>query len=675
MAIRPFTSLRREQTLRVFTFGIRFFLTAALTASQTPGPYAPFALGSVAAAGGGAQGAAAFAGAAAGALLFFDFAGALRFLACAILIVTAAVTFRGTRLEQRPLALPVTAAAMVLSVGGIYAAQSLSPRQQLLCCAAAAVLTAVSAWAFCQVLRPQAPRALTAGTLLLAAALMLALTEVQAGPVSLGRGMLCALLVFTAFERGGFAGAAAGLGLGLVAGLCGGETGGLMAAAYGFGGLLAGQFCGGGRWRAAALFFAGVACAVLPATGDLPLSLLGEAAVGSVLFLLLPHRLLGGKRVLRTQSPTLLSAPVKQRLSRAAEALRELYDSLGRGIPQTAEENPAVIFDRAAERVCRECSLCALCWQKEYTSTFNALNDATPFLLERGRSAARDFPSYFSDRCVHLPEFMAAIDAELSAFLLRRQYRRQLEETRRSVKGQYAQLSDLLTATAAALETAPAMAPDVPCQVGAALRPKAGETACGDTVMSFCIDDGAWCLLLSDGMGSGEGARRESSLTCRLLRQFLEAQIEPEAALKTLNAAMALRGAETGSFTTVDLCVCRGDEAAFYKFGAAPSYLKKGGVVRRVTGVSLPVGLRGAPAAPDITRATLEPGSFVVLISDGVADPGRDDWLQDLLAGWQGEDPQALATCILSESVRRERLQDDCAVEVLYRPAEGAQKI
>ena len=63
MAIRPFTSLRREQTLRVFTFGIRFFLTAALTASQTPGPYAPFALGSVAAAGGGAQGAAAFAGA------------------------------------------------------------------------------------------------------------------------------------------------------------------------------------------------------------------------------------------------------------------------------------------------------------------------------------------------------------------------------------------------------------------------------------------------------------------------------------------------------------------------------------------------------------------------------------------------------------------------------------
>lgn len=70
---------------------------------------------------------------------------------------------------------------------------------------------------------------------------------------------------------------------------------------------------------------------------------------------------------------------------------------------------------------------------------------------------------------------------------------------------------------------------------------------------------------------------------------------------------------------------------------------------------------------------TLEPGSFAVMISDGVADPSRDEWLQDLLAGWGGDDPQTLANLILSESIRRERLQDDCAVQVLYRlPGVGA---
>ena len=132
------------------------------------------------------------------------------------------------------------------------------------------------------------------------------------------------------------------------------------------------------------------------------------------------------------------------------------------------------------------------------------------------------------------------------------------------------------------------------CRIGAALRPKEGETVCGDTVVSFRTEGGLLCLLLADGMGSGEAARRESALTCRLLEQFLQAGIEPEAAMKTLNAAMALRGAETGSFTTIDLITCRPEtgEAAFFKYGAAPSYVKKGGTVRRITGGTLPAGLR-----------------------------------------------------------------------------------
>ena len=97
--------------------------------------------------------------------------------------------------------------------------------------------------------------------------------------------------------------------------------------------------------------------------------------------------------------------------------------------------------------------------------------------------------------------------------------------------------------------------------------------------------------------------------------------------------------------------------------------------MRRVTGSSLPAGLRGGQAAPDVTRTILEPGGFIVMISDGVADPGRDEWLMDLLAGWSGEDPQALAGRILSESIRREQLKDDCAVQILYRPEQVAKKV
>ena len=672
-------TLRRQPPACLLSWGIRFFLTAALTASQTPDGHAPFALGCIAAAGPGAEGIAALAGAGAGAILFLDFGDALPFLAAGVLILTAAATFRGTVLWGRPLFMPLVSGTLFAAVGGIYVIQSLAPAEHLAPYIAASALTGVSAWFFRPLLRPAGDRPAPESLLFLAAALLAAVSDLTVSGVSVGRALLCLLLAYTAYEKGPTAGAAAGLGAGLTADLCAGTGGVLFAAAYGLGGLLTGSRLPGGRAAAGLAFFLSSLAALLPARTSLAGPLLLESSIGTALFLLLPGRLFGGKRVRRAESPepaAVSGGRLKDQLNRAAAALRELYDSMGR-TPPSSDENPAIVFDRAAEKVCRGCALCELCWQKEYTGTFNAFNDATPYLLERGRALPKDFPAYFTGRCVPLPDFLTAINSELSSFLLRRQYRRQLEETRRSAKGQYAQLSELLTATAAGLGEAVTAAGDAPlCQVGAALRPRDGETVCGDTVVSFRREDGLWCLLLADGMGSGEAARKESSLICRLLRQFLEAGVEPEAALKTLNSAMALRGAETGSFTTIDLCTCDGatGETAFYKFGAAPSYLKKGGVVRRVTGGTLPAGLRGAPAAPDVTRVNLDPGGFAVMISDGVADPGRDEWLQDLLAGWEGEDPQTLAGLILSESIRRERLQDDCGIQVLYRPRTGAAK-
>ncbi len=670
----------RQQAARPLAWGIRFFLTAALTASQTPGDYAPFALGCVAACGPGAEGIAALLGAGVGAVLFLDFAAALPFLAAAILIFTTAAAFQGLKLLDGPWFHPLAGAGLFLAVSGIYVLQSLSPLRDLGPCLAGTVLVGLSAWYYQPLLQAKQERLEPDSLLFLVGSILLALVDVELAGLSIGRALLCLLLVYTAYQRGAMTGAAAGLGAGLAADFCSGTGGVLFGAAYGLAGLLAGSRSGGRRIWAALAFWGAAVLAALPA--GLATPLLPEAAVGSALFLLLPGRVFGGKRVKQraaAEFPAALEG-MRAQLTRMAAALRDLYDSMGRSAPVSTEENPAVIFDRAAEKVCRGCALCELCWQREYTGTFNALNDATPFLLERGRALAKDFPGYFADRCIHLPDFLTAVNGELSAFLLRRQYRRQLEETRRSAKGQYAQLSDLLTATAAGLGEVRATASQAAaaCRIGAALRPKEGETVCGDTVVSFRTESGLLCLLLADGMGSGEAARRESALTCRLLEQFLEAGIEPEAAMKTLNSAMALRGADTGSFTTIDLLTCRPDtgELAFYKYGAAPSYLKKGGTVRRITGGSLPAGLRGGAAVPDVTRATLEPGSFAVMISDGVADPGRDEWLQNLLAGWEGEDPQTLAGLILSESIRRENLQDDCGIQVLYLPRpDGVKKV
>lgn len=670
-------TLERERAGRLMGLGVRFFLAAALTAGQTAGGAAPFALGWVAAAGPGAEGIAALAGAFAGAALFLPFARALPFLAVAVLLVTASAALGGTWLLSRPGRAALTAVGLYVTVEGIYILQSLSPLARLADCLAAAGLLGASAWLFRPLLRGGEGREVVDGLIFLAGALVTAVEDLEVLGFSPARALLCFLAALAAYDRGPAGGAAFGLGLGLTAELCGSRL--PLTAALGLACLAAGSLQGRRRAWAALAFLAAAGAAAL-AEGR-PVPLLPEAAAGLLLFLAVPRRFVAGKRVRPAIPPAEKReadspAPWRQRLDRAAAALRDLYDSIGRSAPAAADENPAIVFDRSAEKVCRGCALCELCWQRDYTGTFNAMNDATPYLLERGRALPKDFPDYFTGRCVHLQDLLAAINGELSAFLLRRQYRRQLEETRRSARGQYAQLSELLTATAAGLEAAsPAMAAESPCRVGAALRPRAGETVCGDTVASFQTDGGLWCLLLADGMGSGEPARKESALICRLLQQFLEAGVAPEAALKTLNSAMGLRGADSGTFTTVDLCVYDpgAREAAFYKCGAAPSYLKRGGVVRRVTGASLPMGLQGPP--PDVTRAPLAPGGFAVMVSDGVADPEKDEWLQNLLAGWTGDDPQDLAGLILAESVRREHLRDDCGVQVLYCPETEAREV
>ena len=327
-------------------------------------------------------------------------------------------------------------------------------------------------------------------------------------------------------------------------------------------------------------------------------------------------------------------------------------------------ENPSVVFDRAAEQVCRRCILRDTCWRQNYSATYNAFNDACPRLLQRGEAQAGDFPLYFTSRCVHLSDFVGAVNVELRSYLLRQQYHRRLSEVRDQAREQYAQLGDMLASAGPAV---PAGAQAMGYGVASSLRPRQGQSVCGDQLDSFEVGDTVY-LLLSDGMGSGEAAHREAAMTVRLLRQFLEAGIEPGPALKTLNTALSLRGESGGGFTTIDLLALQraSGQAALYKYGAAPSYLKRSGSVSRYTGQSLPAGLQAVREAPECTRLQLTAESFFVMVSDGVADAGNDEWLQNLLAGWSGRDANALVSLILAESRGRKGLEDDCAVLVLH---------
>ena len=493
-------------------------------------------------------------------------------------------------------------------------------------------------------------------------------------------GRIASMLVvlLAAFERSGAVSVPAAVCIGLSMDLTAGDGGFTHAAAYAFAAILVSVTCRGNRVGSALWFVFSVLCFALPMSAQIGLVLVYETLAATLLFLLIPPRFFRGRRLDAAETAQADTA-LRKTLTESAAALRELYDSVARP-PKRTEENPAAIFDRAAEKVCRGCALCDFCWEKEYQRTYTALNDATAALLRRGQGKGEDFPSYFADRCIRFPSFLSAVNEELHTYLLRRQYRRRIAEDHAKAASQYAQLSELLQSAAdgAGAQTASAL-PVHPYQLGLSLRPKRGERVSGDSASQFETESGTLCLLLSDGMGCGEAAQRESAMAVRLLERFLRAGIDAPPALKTLNSALSLRAESTDSFTTVDLLTLSLQtlEGELYKYGAAPSYLKRGGSVRRVTCSCLPAGLQEGSPPPEATHLRLSPGSFFVMVSDGVADSSDDEWLQNLLAGWEGENPQLLVSAILAESISRRGETDDAGVMALYIPKEtiGAQEV
>lgn len=201
--------------------------------------------------------------------------------------------------------------------------------------------------------------------------------------------------------------------------------------------------------------------------------------------------------------------------------------------------------------------------------------------------------------------------------------------------------------------------------VGIAGMKKKGEPVSGDRGTYFKTDQGVLCVILADGMGSGEAAARESINAIKTLEAFLRAGIDPAVAMKILNSVLLLKNGEEWGYSTVDLmCVdLFTGEACFYKYGAAPSFVKNGKAIRRVRCESLAAGVcAGEGSAPDIIRMKLKPGNVALIASDGVLVEESDAWLREMLTGSDGMDTKTLAKETLRAAVRQFGCEDDMTV-------------
>lgn len=188
---------------------------------------------------------------------------------------------------------------------------------------------------------------------------------------------------------------------------------------------------------------------------------------------------------------------------------------------------------------------------------------------------------------------------------------------------------------------------------GVARIGKGCEKISGDSFSMLELPGGKQGIILSDGMGAGEEAFRESMMVVEVLEELLNAGFPKETALQMLNTAMVM-GREEVRFSTIDMCIfdLYKGSCELAKAGASITFIKKQDGVEVIKSASLPLGVV-SKVDIDHTERQLESGDMVIMITDGVMDAmpvGEQEFLMKMIIeGTKIHNPKEIAHHILEQ--------------------------
>ncbi len=204
--------------------------------------------------------------------------------------------------------------------------------------------------------------------------------------------------------------------------------------------------------------------------------------------------------------------------------------------------------------------------------------------------------------------------------------------------------------------------------VQSAVAQVAREDVSGDSYSISTLKEGKELLVLSDGMGVGESASKQSQTAVNLLENLLNSGFNKEVALKTINSVLLLRST-TETFTTLDMVLIDlyTAEVDFIKTASAPSFVKRGKQVAMISSSSLPIGILNEVELVS-EKKNLLPRDMVLMVSDGVMEASRtvngEEWISQLFADLNESDPQVVAEIVINQalSLAQGKPHDDMTV-------------
>lgn len=391
-------------------------------------------------------------GAALGYLVLLRGEGALRYIACLILLLALRWALSFIPKSRVIYYSPLFAAAAVATTGAAIAMMDKGSSYGFIMAFCETAVTATAGILFGKAQRALEENACFAHTNgvctgIFLAALYMGLSAVE--PAGISPAAIFALAAIICC--GCFAGTGVSCALAVAAGLAAAISGSpQLLAVYCAGGLASGVFAPLGRLGSCAA--ASGACLLVYAAQNGFSGITAvfiECAAACLLSAVMPASLLrrlGLARAYDCAEGEMLRQVVVSSLSRSKQALLEISELTGEVSKRLSEiggDPIESVLARSCAAVCKGCKSSPRCWQTDYETTQDALNHAFSAARNLGQATPGDIPSHFN--CERIEKMLSAINAQTSGYMARQSQKRQLAQLRSVSGDQFGGMGELLS--------------------------------------------------------------------------------------------------------------------------------------------------------------------------------------------------------------------------------------
>lgn len=167
------------------------------------------------------------------------------------------------------------------------------------------------------------------------------------------------------------------------------------------------------------------------------------------LFLIVPAK--KKDRLLKAKPITLEENEIENIVHYKLDGFAKTYENLAKNFiyskslqEQLSNNEINQLIDHVADKVCKDCSLCNMCWQKDFYDTYRTIYSVLAAVEKKGEVLVEDIPEEFYKKCLKVDEFVIMINRVFELYKANLVWENKMIEHRSLFADQFLNVSQII---------------------------------------------------------------------------------------------------------------------------------------------------------------------------------------------------------------------------------------